>query len=112
MEARARSLVFWLGITADTHHIRAECSPCIRNAPSHAQMPASDQFVPSSPFEAVFGDIFGFNGHHFLIASDRLSGWTEIYKAPHVTPQAGYDSLISALTAPVCHFWCSKEVVK
>ena len=56
MEARARSLVFWPGITADTYHTRAECSLCNRNAPSHAPMPATDQLVPSTAFEAVFGD--------------------------------------------------------
>ena len=110
MEARARSLVFWLGITADTHDIRAECCPCNRNAPSHAPMPATDQFVPSTPFEAVFGDFFGFNGHHFLIAGDRLSGWTEIYKAPHGTPQAGADGLISALRSLFATFGVPEEL--
>ena len=58
MEARARSLVFWPGITADTHYIRTECSPYNRDASSHAPISATDQFVPSTPFEVVF---FGLN---------------------------------------------------
>ena len=73
-------------------------------------MPATDQFVPSTPFEAVFGDFFRFNGHHFFIAGDRLSGWTEIYKAQHGTPQAGSDGLISALRSLFATFGVPEEL--
>ena len=48
-------------------------------------MTATDQFVPTTPFAAVFADFLGYSSHHYLLAGDILSGLTEIYKAPHAT---------------------------
>ena len=59
----------------------------------------------------IFGDFFGFNGHHYLIAGDRLSGLTEIYKAPHGTPQAGSDDLMSALRSLYATFGIPEELL-
>ena len=110
MSARAKSIVFWPGITADIHRRRAQCTACNKIAPSQAKMPPVDQFVPSTPFEAVFADFFGYSGSHYLIAGDRLSGWTEIYRAPHGTHQAGSDGLISALRSLFATFGVPEEL--
>ena len=76
MEIRARAIVFWPGITADIHAVRAACAECNRNAPSQPSLPATPASPPSTPFESVYADFFDFAGKHYLVIGDRLSGWT------------------------------------
>ena len=83
MSARARTLVFWPGISTDIQQTRNRCVSCNRNAPSQPPLPATEPITPSTPFEMVFADYFEFSGHHYLVAGDRLSGWVEVYRAPH-----------------------------
>ena len=110
MEARARSLIFWPGITSDIHAARLNCRSCNSNAPSQASTPSTPQDVPSTPFEAVFTDFFKFAGYNYLLAGDRLSGWVEIYKAASGTSQAGSDGLIAALRSLFATFGVPVEL--
>ena len=64
------------------------CSACNRSAPSQAATPAIPSPVPSTPFELIVADFFGIGSCHYRVAGDRLSGWVEIFKAPHGTAQA------------------------
>ena len=97
MESRARAIVFWPGMTADIQSKRDSCSSCNKNAPSQAATPSIPATVPSTPFEAIFADFFEYAGWHYLVAGDRLSGWVDIYRAPHGTNQAGAVGLIGSL---------------
>ncbi|XP_014678917.1 PREDICTED: uncharacterized protein LOC106818759 [Priapulus caudatus] len=99
MELRARAMIFWPGITADIHKIRAECHECNKNAPSQAPLPSTQATPPSTPFEAVFADFLDFGGHHYLVVGDRLSGWVEIFASPVGSPRAGAMGLIASLRA-------------
>ena len=57
MEVRARSIIFWPGMTADMDRIRANCQDCIRNAPSQPHLPPAPYSTPpSTPFEKVVAD--------------------------------------------------------
>ena len=105
MESRARSIVFWPGMTSDIRTVREHCSACNRSAPSQAATPAIPSPVPSTPFESIFADSFDFGGCHYLVAGDRLSGWVEIFKAPHGTAQAG-----AALRALFATFGVPEEI--
>ena len=78
MESRARAIVFWPGMTADIKLTREQCRACNKAAPSQATMPTTIAPVPATPFESVLADFFGYAGHHYLVAGDRLSGWVEI----------------------------------
>ena len=97
MEERARSIVYWPGITRDIQQKRDSCATCCSNAPSQAPMPAADPNIPSTPFESIFADFFDESGYHFLVAGDRLSGWVEIYSSPTGTSKAGSKGLIAHL---------------
>ena len=110
MEARARSLIFWPGITSDIHAACLNCRSCNSNGPSQASTPSTPQDVPSTPFEAVFTDFFKFAGYNYLLAGDRLSGWVEIYKAASGTSQAGSDGLIAALRSLFATFGVPVEL--
>lgn len=52
---------------------------------------------PSSPFEQIFADFFDFGGHHYLVAGDRLSGYTEIFHTPTGSSSAGANGLVKCL---------------
>ena len=93
MQLRAQSIVFWPGITAGIQEIRSKCRDCNRNAPSQAPIPSEPAVPPSTPFEQVFADFFEFGGHHYLVAGDRLSGWSEIFSTPTGSPFVGSDPI-------------------
>ena len=81
MCSRAQSVVFWPGITSDIENARASCRSCHRNAPSQAKLPPTEPRIPKVPFEKIYADYFKLNGKSYLIVGDRLSGWTETFKA-------------------------------
>ena len=58
MESRARSIVFWPGMTNDIRAVREHCSACNRSAPSQAAPPGNPSPVPSTSFESIFADFF------------------------------------------------------
>ena len=110
MESRARSIVFLPGMTNDIRAVREHCSACNRSAPSQAATHAIPSPVPSTPFESIFADFFDFGGCHYHVAGDRLSGWVEVFKAPHGTAQAGAQGLIAALRALFATFGVPEEI--
>ena len=94
MCARARSIVYWPGISRDIEKARDDCRGCHRNAPSQAKLPPAVPRVPKTPFEMIYADYFKLAGYYFLIIGDRLSGWTEIFKTK---PKSGSKGLCKAL---------------
>jgi hypothetical protein len=97
MQLRAQSIIFWPGMTADIQETRARCNECNRNTPSQASLPSEPATPPSTPFEEIFADFFDFGGRHYLVAGDRLSGWSEIFSTPSGTSQSGARCLIKCL---------------
>lgn len=97
MEARARATIFWPGLTLDVDKIRASCSDCIKNAPSQPRLLPASSDIPSTPFEKIVADFFQHEGMHYLVAADRLSGWSEVFKCKAGSPQSGADGLIGCL---------------
>ena len=110
MEVRARSIVFWPGMTDDTDKIRASCQDCIRNAPSQSRLPPAPYTAPSTPFEKVVADYCKSFGQHYLIFADRLSGWVDIFKAPPGSPQAGAEGLMCCLRNVFAVFGVPEEL--
>jgi hypothetical protein len=109
MEQRARAIVFWPGMTADIHAIRAACIHCNQNAPSQPSLPATSTSPPSTPFESVYADFFEFAGHHYLVIGDRLSGWSEVFACPTGSINAGAAGLIRCLRSFFATFGVPEE---
>ena len=92
MESRARSIVFWPRVTNGIRAVRELCSVCKQSAPSQAATPA-----------------IHFGGCRYLVAGEQISGWVEIFKAPHGTAQADAQGLIAALRALFATFGVPEE---
>ena len=97
MQMRAQRIVFWPGITRDIADRRSACQDCNRNAPTQAVLPAEPPSIPSCPFESIFADFFEFGGCHYLVAGDRLSGFSEVFHTPSGTSYAGSRGLVRCL---------------
>ena len=97
MQLRAQTIVFWPGMTRDIAMKRAACEDCNRNAPSQAVMPSEPAAAPSLPFQQIVVDFFDFGGRHYLVAADRLSGFSEVFLTPAGTSHAGARGLVACL---------------
>ena len=94
MEQRARAIVYWPGLSKDTHNTRNNCTDCHRNAPSQAATPPIPSPPPSTPFEAIFADFFDYGGCHYLVVGDHLSGWVEVLRSTAGTDLGGSAGLV------------------
>ena len=97
MQINAQSIVFWPGMTKDIADRRSQCRECNRNAPSQAATPSEPANPPSCPFEQIFADYFDFGGYHYLVAGDRLSGFTEIFSTRTGSSNSGAKGLVKCL---------------
>lgn len=97
MESRARTIVFWPGMSNDIQRMRDSCRQCCRNAPSQAATPAIPPQIPATPFECIAADFFESHGQQFLVVADRLSGWIEIFSSPSGSVKSSADGLITHL---------------
>ena len=98
MTSRAQVTFFWPGMSHDIEIAREKCRQCHVNSPSQARIPPKDEpSIPKLPFEMIFSDYFGLQGFHYLLAGDRLSGWTEVVQVKPGTHSAGAKGLCSAL---------------
>ena len=110
MGARTRSITFWPGMAEDIHKIRKKCTACNRNAPSRAPLPTAPTIPPSTAFEKVFADFSDCAGQHYLVIGDRLSGWRDIFRSPHGTPQGEAEGLITCLRNYFARFGVPEEI--
>ena len=110
MQLRAQAIVFWPGMTASIQETRSRCQECNRNAPSQASTPTEPAIPPSTPFEQVFSDFFEFGGHHYLVAGDRLSGWSEVFSTPSGSSWSGARGLIACLRSLFATFGVPEEL--
>ena len=75
---RARQVVYWPSITNDIRNVVRSCAACAERLPSHAPEPLLVEPPPSRPFECAASDLFQLAGHHFLVYTDRFSGWATV----------------------------------
>ena len=110
MQMRAQAFFFWPGMTSDISEKRNQCQHCNTNAPSPAATHSQPAEPPSCPFEHIFADFFDFGGHHYLVAGDRLSGFTEVFHTPTGTSSAGARGLIKCLRKWFATFGVPKQL--
>ena len=97
-------------MTNDIAEKRNQCQECNRNSPSQAATPSEPADPPSCPFEQVFSDFFDFGGHHYLVAGDRLSGYTEVFYTPKGSSNSGARGLVKCLRKWFCTFGVPRQL--
>ena len=110
MERRTRAIVFWPGMSKDIRKMREGCADCNRNAPSQAATLPLPSSPPSTPLEAVFADFFDYDGRHYLVVGDRLSGWVEVLSSTAGTNLGGSSGLVRHLRSFFATFGVPEEL--
>ena len=94
--------VFWPGISAAIHDVRARCRICNTIAPSQPAEPPITADPPQFPYEQVCADFFELGGIQYLAMAARYSGWLSVKCFPQggATASALVSTLMSVVHAP------------
>ncbi len=77
---RARQTVFWPGISSDVKSTVRACEACLKYSPSQSRETMKKDKPVTRVFEEVAADLFEIRNTHFLVITDRYSGWPELYE--------------------------------
>ena len=79
MKLRARSTVFWTGITKDIDNTVSRCTQCQESQPRQRREPMSPSEVPPRAWHTVGADLFTLNGE-YLVVVDYYSKYPFVFK--------------------------------
>ena len=82
MHARAANSFYWPSMKADLTRQRAECTSCVKHAPSNPSSPPESYSHPLYPFHSICSDFFTVEGVNYLAIVDRYSGWLSLFNLP------------------------------
>jgi len=82
--ARARSSVFWLGLSQQIQALVRACEHCQKFARAHLKEPLIPIPIPDRPWSRIAADLCDFNGV-YLVVTDYYSRFIEIYQLTTLT---------------------------
>ena len=85
---RARSAIFWPGITNDIKELISTCPICVTHQPSQCKEPLLSHDIPTRPWQKVGTDLFTWNNRQFLVTVDYYSRYFEIDELSSTTSNA------------------------
>ena len=91
-QLRAKSAVWWPGITSQVKQMVQNCLVCAQNS-HRRKAPLLTTPLPQYPWQTVASDLFELRGTHYLVVVDYFSRYPEIMKLTSTTST----SVISAL---------------
>ena len=91
---RARSSVWWPGISQQINDLVHRCSVCVKNS-TPRQEPMIPTKLPDHPWQRVGSDLFLLNGVNHLVVVDYFSRYPEVIKLKSTTTT----SIVEALKA-------------
>lgn len=68
---RARSILFWPGMTVDIKTMIQHCKTCERYRYANIKEPLITHEIPKLPFQKVASDIFKYEGKSYLVIVDN-----------------------------------------
>ena len=90
--SRARTSVWWPGLSKQIEDLVAQCVTCANDRPTPKESLMSASF-PSRPWERIATDLFELNGKVYLIVTDYYSRWFEFRERPNETSQVVIQAL-------------------
>ena len=90
--SRARTSVWWPGLSKQIEDLVAQCVTCAKDRPTPKEPLMSASF-PSRPWERIATDLFELNGKVYLIVTDYYSRWFEIKELRNETSQVVIQAL-------------------
>ena len=84
---RARTSIFWPGLTKDVISQVKECDPCHRHQCQKQKQPIVQLEPASYPWQRLNSDLFEFKGHEYLLLSDQYSKFPVIRKPTSMSSQ-------------------------
>ena len=79
MKLRARSTVFWPGITKDIERTVSTCTQCQESSPKQERQPMIPSEVPPRVWHTLGADLFTMDGE-YLVVADYYSKYPFVYK--------------------------------
>ena len=75
---RAKTAVWWPGISAEIKDLVASCAKCIEKQPAQRHEPLNPSEPPKYAFQRVGTDLFHHDNHEYLVLVDYYSRYIEI----------------------------------
>jgi hypothetical protein len=82
---RARSSVWWPGITKDIKQLVSGCAICQENKPTQRREPLMPAPLPTGPWERVGADLLDYKGQKYMVMIDCYSRFLELVHLPVTT---------------------------
>lgn len=82
---RAKSSVWWPGLSSDLEHLIRCCEFCNTNRPSQRSEPLKTTQLPSRPWVRVGADLCELQGKNYLVVMDYFSRYLEIAYLDNIT---------------------------
>ena len=77
-KSRARTVVYWPGLSSDIENIVSNCSSCIKYSASNQKETLLPHSVPERPWEVVGSEIMTLKGRDYLVVVDYYSKYPEL----------------------------------
>lgn len=97
--ARAKTSVWWLGLSTEIDNLVRNCPRCVENRVNNKEPFIRDEF-PERAWQKVACDLYKLNGIWYLIVTDYFSRFFEIFKLVSLTSS----SVITKLKELFCRF--------
>ena len=91
---RAKSTVWWPGISQQIKNTVANCQKCEERRPTQVKEPLVTRELPERPFQEVSTDLFEFKKQHYVVLVDAYSRYIEI---ANLRQQTTSESVIKSL---------------
>lgn len=79
-KARARTVVYWIGMNRDITDMVAKCHTCMDVRNKNPKEPLNPTPIPEGPWQVLGSDLFTLNNEDYLIVVDYYSKFFEVVK--------------------------------
>ena len=79
-KARARTVIYWPGMSADIERLISKCDICLTYRSVNPKEPMQSHPTPARPWQKLGSDILEYKGKNFLVVVDYYSKYIETCK--------------------------------